>query len=123
MQRVLVVDDDLLVADTLSLVFRKNGYESRVAYSADEALECARGFFPNLLLCDINMPGRDGLSLMTDISRELPSCSILVLTGFYTNLPTVRERTSKLKRRVGILTKPCQPAELLRHANEMLASA
>jgi CheY-like chemotaxis protein len=123
MQRVLVVDDDRLVADTLALIFTKNGYLAKTAYSADEALQCAREFVPNLLLCDVTMPGRDGLALTLDITHEFPSCRIIVLTGFYSNLTSVREQASKMSRPMGILTKPCQPSELLRHVNDMLASA
>ena len=122
-QRVLIVDDDRLVADTLALIFGKSGFDVRAAYSADEALACAREFLPDLLLCDVTMPGRDGLGLVLDMTREMPACRIIVLTGFYSNLVNVREQSSKLPRPVGILTKPCQPAELLRHATAMLASA
>jgi len=123
MQRVLVVDDDHLVADTLTLVFRKSGFDAKTAYSADEALSCAREFSPNLLLCDVTMPGRDGLSLVKDVTRELPDCRIIVLTGFYSNLKSVREQASTLSQPVGILTKPCQPSDLLREAANMLATA
>jgi CheY-like chemotaxis protein len=123
MQRILVVDDDRLVADTLTLIFAKSGFDARSAYSADEALECARIFNPHLLLCDISMPGRDGLALVCDITRELPSCRIIVLTGFYSNLKGIREQSDKLARPVSILTKPCQPSELLREAAIVLAAA
>jgi CheY-like chemotaxis protein len=123
MQRVLVVDDDRLVADTLALIFMKSGFQTRTAYSADEALEIARVFTPNLLLCDISMPGRDGLALVCDITRELPSCRIIVLTGFYANLQNVREQSNKLARPMGILIKPCEPTDLLREAATMLANA
>ena len=123
MRRVLVVDDDRLVADTLALIFEKNGYDARATYSADEALRIAREFVPNLLLCDVTMPGRDGLALTLDITLEFPSCRIIVLTGFYSNLVSVREQANKMLRPMGILTKPCQPSELLRHANDILASA
>ncbi len=123
MQRVLVVDDDRLVADTLELIFMKSGFEARAAYSADQALECAMAFTPDLLLCDITMPGRDGLALVCDITRELPSCRIIVLTGFYSNLKNVREQSDRLVRPMGILTKPCHPSDLLREAAAMLASA
>jgi CheY-like chemotaxis protein len=123
MQRVLVVDDDRLVADTLSVIFAKNGFDARAAYSADEALESAREFSPDLLLCDVTMPGRDGLALVCDVTRELPTCRIIVLTAFYSNITKVREQSNKLARPVGILTKPCQPAELLREASAMLATA
>jgi len=123
MQRVLVVDDDRLVADTLTLIFEKSGFKAKAAYSEDQGLECSREFVPNLLLCDISMPGRDGLSLLSDVTRELPACRILVLTGFYSNLKNVREQAGKLSRPVGILTKPCQPSELLREAVALLATA
>ncbi len=123
MQRVLIVDDDRLVADTLTLIFEKSGFKAKASYSAEEGMQRAREFFPHLLVCDITMPGRDGFALVDDMTRELPSCRILVLTGFYSNLKNVREQAIKLARPVGILTKPCQPAELLRQANAMLASA
>lgn len=123
MQRVLIVDDDRLVADTLALIFVKSGFQARAAYSADEALGIARVFTPNLLLCDISMPGRDGLALVCDITRELPSCRIIVLTGFYANLQNVREQSNRLARPMGILTKPCPPTDLLREAVTMLANA
>jgi CheY-like chemotaxis protein len=123
MQRVLIVDDDRLVADTLALIFEKSGFEAKSVYSADDALVCARAFGPHLLLCDVTMPGRDGLDLVDDMSRELPGCHILVLTGFYSNLKNVREQAAKLRRPVGILTKPCQPSELLREAAALLATA
>ena len=123
MKRVLVVDDDRLVADTLTLIFEKSGFVARAAYSADQGLEYSREFEPNLLLCDVSMPGRDGLSLVNDVTRELPGCRILVLTGFYSNLQSVREQSRKMSRPVGILTKPCQPLEVLREAAALLATA
>jgi CheY-like chemotaxis protein len=123
MQRVLVVDDDRLVADTISMVFEKSGFRAKSAYSADQALKFSREFTPDLLLCDVTMPERDGLSLVSDIARELPACRVIVLTGFYSNIKIVRERTSMLPRRIGILTKPCQPAELLREAAALLETA
>jgi CheY-like chemotaxis protein len=122
MYRVLVVDDERLVADTISLVFGKSGFETRAAYSADEALTSARDFQPNLLLCDVSMPGKDGLHLMKEISRELPDCRILLLTGFYSNLATMQKHVARLSRPVSILTKPCQPDLLLREATMLLAS-
>lgn len=120
MHRVLVVDDEYLVADTLALIFGRHGFETRVTYSAKAALECARHFAPDLLLCDITMPERSGLELMEDFHRELPDCRVLVLTGYYSNVPTVREHASRLRRPTRVLTKPCDPVELLSQAGEIL---
>ena len=122
-QRVLIVDDDTMVADTLTLNFQKSGWDVRVCYSAKDGFECAREFKPNLLLCDLIMPGSNGLTLVEDVTRELPACRVLVLTGFYANLNAVERRAQELPRPVGILTKPCLPSELLREANAMLAIA
>ncbi|CAN5491312.1 hypothetical protein BH10ACI4_BH10ACI4_27460 [soil metagenome] len=123
MQRVLIVDDERLVADTLTLVFQKAGFNARAAYTVNDAMKSVRAFRPDLLLCDITMPGKDGLVLVNEITDELPSCRILVLTGFYSNLKAVREEATRLKLPVSILTKPCQPDDLLREAAAILSAA
>jgi CheY-like chemotaxis protein len=123
MHRILVVDDEHLVADTLGLIFRRHGFEAKVRYSASDALQCARTFSPDLLLCDISMPNRSGLELMADFNRELPNCRVLVLTGYYSNLVRIREQAGKLRRPTRVLTKPCNPSDLLREAGRILATA
>lgn len=123
MQRILVVDDEHLVADTLGLIFRKHGFEAEVVYTAKDALASARTFSPDLLLCDINMPGRSGLELMSDFHRELPDCRVLVLTGYYDKLQGISEHIAKLRRPARVLTKPCNPSELVREAGKVLATS
>ena len=123
MQRVLIVDDERLVADTLTLVFEKSGFNAKAAYSVNSAMQFVRSFQPNLLLCDITMPGKDGLDLVNEITHELPSCRIMVLTGFYSNLKAVRDEANRLRLPLSILTKPCQPDDLLREAAALLAVA
>jgi CheY-like chemotaxis protein len=121
MRQVLVVDDEPLIADTLTAIFRRSGYAVRTAYSADQALALAHEITPHLLICDIDMPVRDGLALMADFGREIPTCPILVLTGLYNSLKRIRDTANHLAAPVHILTKPCQPAELLREASAMIA--
>ncbi len=123
MQRILIVDDERLVADTLGLIFRQGGFEAKIAYSADEALSCARMFSPELLLCDISMPGRDGVALMQDMAREHPGCRMLVLTGYHGNVKKVTDEFGLNPCPSAILFKPCQPSELLREAEAMLKKA
>ncbi len=123
MQRILVVDDEVLVADTLSLIFRKHGFDARVAYCGEQALDYAHDFQPQLLLCDISMPGMGGLKLIAAMARDLPACRVLVLTGLYSNLEKVRVQARRLARPAQVLLKPCNPRELLREAGAMLATA
>ena len=121
--RILVVDDEPLVAQTLGLIFRQSGFDAITVLSADQALVSFRESPPDLVLCDIDMPGRDGISLMRDIGRELPECPILVLTGFYSSIPRVHECALSLTQSVSVITKPCQPLDLLRAATDMLKVA
>jgi CheY-like chemotaxis protein len=123
MRRILVVDDEHLVADTLRIIFHKHGFDAKAVYSVDAAMACVQSFVPDLLLCDITMPGRDGVELLHAVEDVLPECRMLVLTGNYANLKRVREQSRQLRRPANILTKPCQPSDLLREAGELLASA
>ncbi len=120
---VLIVDDEPVVAKTLGMIFDRSGFSSQVVHSADEAMSVALATPPDLVLCDIEMPNRDGLSLMSELGRELPECPILVLTGAYRNLSKIRERAGTLRQQVSILIKPCQPADLLQAASQLLATA
>ena len=120
---ILVVDDEPLIARTLALIFERNGYRVTTAHSADSAMQSLETATPDLLLCDIDMPGRDGIALMTDFGREVPGCPILVLTGSYSNLGRVRACALTLQQAVRVATKPCQPVDLLRTAHAMLGAA
>ncbi len=121
--RILVVDDEPLVAQTVSALFRKRGFDVVTCYEADTALASARETPPDLVLTDIDMPGRDGISLMQDLGRDLPGCPILVLTGLYHALALVSDTAETLRQPVRILTKPCPPVDLLREADSLLRLA
>lgn len=121
--RVLVVDDEPLVADTLCLIFQKRGFDCRASYSGNDALTCVEGFAPELLLCDISMPGMDGLQVVTSITKKIPGCRVLLLTGHYTNLKSARQCARTLKVPNRVMVKPVQPEELLQQADDLLQTA
>jgi CheY-like chemotaxis protein len=120
--RVLVVDDDHLVADTLKMVFAANGFESEACYSAAEALKVARSFSPELMLCDVTMPGEDGIELAAKVFHELPRCQMIMLTAYLTNSASVELEALRRKRPVKVLKKPCPPELLIEEALEMLTA-
>lgn len=121
MRRILVVDDEHLVADTLQIIFREHGFDARAVYSAEDGLTAARDFQPNLLLCDVNMPGEDGVSLASRLSSEQPSCRIMLFTGYYSLMRNLLDRSQRQSLPWSVLTKPLHPVDLLREANAMLA--
>ncbi len=82
--KVLVVEDDRLVIDALSTLFRTLKVEARFAIDADDALmETALGrFIPDVALVDYGLPGNlDGISLVRELRVRLPRCVFLLVTG------------------------------------------
>jgi CheY-like chemotaxis protein len=122
-QRVLVIDDDRLVADTLTMVFLANGYESEAVYSAAEGLARARTFLPGLLLCDISMGEENGLQLADKVHNEMPDCKFLMLTAYASNIAKLEQHISQTQRPLKLLNKPCRPELLLQEAQEILQTA
>jgi CheY-like chemotaxis protein len=121
-QKILVIDDDQLVADTLSLIYLANGYEAEARYSAADGLARARSFAPALILCDVTMPEESGLSLAETVFREMPRCEMLMLTAYSSSASKVHLQSIRMKRRLKLLAKPCPPEELLRETRELLAA-
>jgi DNA-binding NarL/FixJ family response regulator len=82
--RVMVVDDQQLVRDGIaSLLQVQDGIEViGTATNGQEALEFALAWQPDVILMDIRMPIMDGVAATIQIRRQIPSCSILVLTTF-----------------------------------------
>ena len=121
--RVLVVDDDRLVADTLCMIFQANGFESEARYSAADAFERAQSFTPALMLCDVSMPGESGLQLAERIHAALPEIRLLMLTAYASNLVHVRAHAQTMRHPLTMLSKPCRPDDLLRETRALLRTA
>ena len=79
--RVLVADDEQVIADTLCVILNHNGFEAVAAYDGESAVERARSWPPDILLSDVVMPGIDGIATATEICRMIPSCCVLLLSG------------------------------------------
>ncbi|MHB1935143.1 MAG: response regulator [Acidobacteriaceae bacterium] len=120
--KILVVDDERAVADTLCMIFEKRGYDCRAIYSGAEAVACAHDFCPELLLCDISMPGMSGLEVVSKITTKCPDCRVLLLTGHYTNLGSAKKWAASHSAPSRIMTKPVPPALLLEAARALLQS-
>ena len=118
--RVLVIDDDRLVADTLSLIYNANGYECEARYSAAEGFERAKEFAPALMLCDITMPEESGLQLAARVQEAMPETRLLMLTGYASNAAKASAHAARTRRPLRVLSKPCRPDDLLRETQLLL---
>lgn len=81
MERVLIVDDEPTVRSLLKRCVESAGYDAVTAASADEALEEMRQQPAALAMCDITMPGRDGLWLSRQIRARFPDTAVVMATG------------------------------------------
>ncbi len=68
--RVLVVDDNIDMANGMARLLRLSGHEVRVAFNADDALQVAREHRPEVMLLDIGLPGMDGYELASILRTE-----------------------------------------------------
>ena len=80
---VAVADDHPIVLEGLAAVLRAERDIRLVARCVDgnEALAAVRRLGPDVLLLDLRMPGRDGLSVLSELRREKDSCRVIVLTA------------------------------------------
>ena len=84
MYKVLLVDDENMLLDSLEIILSMKGMEIMVkAHDGREALECLRNDFCDVALVDLNMKGMGGIELIGHVKRMYPTVKILVLTTFY----------------------------------------
>lgn len=105
--RLLLVDDDPVLRETLSTVLEGEGFRVTVAASGEEAEEKLAAELPpfDLVITDLVMPGKGGMDVLRSALKVDPSCTVLVLTGF----GSVREATEAVEEGAfGLVTKPLQ---------------
>jgi DNA-binding response OmpR family regulator len=116
MARVLVVDDEATLVDTIRYNLRREGYEVQVAGEGNEAIRLARATSPDLVVLDLMLPGLDGLEVCRQLRRE-STVPILMLTA----------KDDEVDKIVGLevgaddyMTKPFSMRELLARVRAML---
>lgn len=118
-KRILVVDDEMDLAEMVRFRLEANGYEILLAHDGQQALEVARKEKPDLIILDLMLPKMDGYKV----------CGLLKMDSRYANIPviifTAKAQVDDLKlgEEVGAnayLTKPFEPAVLLGKIKELL---
>jgi PAS domain S-box-containing protein len=118
-RRVLLVEDNADAAESLRLLLELNGHEVEVAQDAEEALEKMRQLKPEVIVCDIGLPGgMDGYELARVIrdDKEFSDVYLIAMTGYGT------EDDHRQATEAGFdwhLTKPAEPEQIQRLISEM----
>jgi DNA-binding response OmpR family regulator len=115
--RVLIVDDESVIADSLALIFRASGFEARSVYSGERALELAPVFEPDVLISDVVMRGVTGIEVAIYVREHFPTCRVLLFSGQAATSDLVQAADTK-GYRFDILSKPVHPQVLLEYLQD-----
>jgi CheY-like chemotaxis protein len=116
-RRILVVDDERTIADTLAQILRLHGYEAAAAYSGESALGQVQEFNPDLVVSDVIMPGMNGAEMAIKLLQSMPTCKILLFSGQAATADLLKEVADK-GYDFEIVAKPLHPLELLAKLQE-----
>ena len=110
--RVLVVDDDMRIADTTAEVLQLAGFDAKPVYTADAALQLARSFRPDCLLSDVVMSGMNGVELAVQFRSHYPATRIVLMTG-QAGVSDILDEAARQDLEFEVLSKPIQPRKLI----------
>jgi CheY-like chemotaxis protein len=110
--RVLVADDEQVIANTLAIILNQAGFEARAVYSGETALEIIEEFQPNMLISDVIMTGMTGIEAAIKVRAKLPGCKILLFSGQAATADLL-EKARAHGHEFEILAKPVHPTDLL----------
>lgn len=118
-RRILIVDDETAIADTLALIFRTQRYEVRVAYSGESAIEVIAEWRPDLAIIDVILPEMNGIDLAIVTKCNYPGCHVLLFSG-HANTTMLLEEASRKGHQFEVLAKPVHPTVMLERAADLL---
>lgn len=121
--KILVVDDEHAIVDSLYEIIQSAGYEVIKAYSGMEAISAVASQCPSILLTDVLMPIMNGFDVALKVKKLCPDCRLLLFSG--------QAATAELAQRYGpaftsqgyrfeLLPKPYHPAALLKKLEDSL---
>lgn len=110
--KILVVDDERVIADTLTIILNQHGFDASAVYTGTAAVERARALKPELIISDVIMPDMNGIEAAIQIRRFLPSCKILLFSGQAATADLLESARAQ-GHEFEILAKPVHPQDLL----------
>jgi CheY-like chemotaxis protein len=115
--RILVVDDEPIIADTIVQILNRSGFIAEAAYGGKEAIAAARRLSPELILSDVLMPHVDGVEAAIAIQKFLPEARIVLFSGQAATVE-ILARARKRGYHFELLAKPLHPTQLIKHLRQ-----
>ncbi|MBS7645499.1 MAG: response regulator [Candidatus Bathyarchaeia archaeon] len=109
--RILLIDDDESICETLATVLEEHGYRVEHALTGKDALKKARNQYYNMALIDIRLPDMDGTELIERLEEHNPGIVKIMITGY----PSLENAVESLNKGAdGYVIKPFKMDELLK---------
>ena len=110
--RVLVADDEQVIANTLAIILNQAGFEARAVFSGEKAVEALDSFQPDMLITDVIMTGINGIEVGIAVRARLPHCKVLLFSGQAATAGLLQKARHE-GHEFEVLTKPVHPTDLL----------
>ena len=111
-RRVLILDDEQIIANTLAMILNRNGFEAQAVYNAQDAIRTAAQLSPDVLISDVIMEGMTGIEAAIRVSQLVPNCRIILFSGQAATADLL-EQAEASGHHFEILAKPIHPRILL----------
>ncbi len=112
--RIFVVDDEEVIATSLTAILKISGFEAAAFKNPIDALNAARVEAPDLLIAEVvMMPALSGIELALRFKEECPSCKVLLLSG-RAGTENLLQKARDQGHNFTLLSKPLHPTDLLR---------
>lgn len=117
METILVIDDDSLILDVVREILELDNYAVETALSGAEGIEKHRKSPADLVITDLIMPHKDGISVISDLKKEFPGVRIIAMTG----TPKVEKIAEAVQADVNrVIAKPFDQEELLEAVAQLI---
>jgi len=114
---IFVVDDETVIADSLTEILNRSGYAAIPAYDAETALETALVMPPEVLISDVVLPNVNGIELALSVRRIFPDCHIILTSGQPASARLL-SAAAGAGHQFTFVHKPVHPKELLERVSE-----
>jgi DNA-binding response OmpR family regulator len=120
-RKILIVEDEKAIADTLAAILSTRGYWVQVAYAAEKAIDVIAGWQPDVAIVDVMLPVMNGFDFSIVLKANYPACRLLLFSGAPETAALLEEALKK-GHDFEVYAKPLHPIFVLATVESLLST-